>query len=55
MSMVPHQNLVANTLAHEQFPLVKATGFREYDACWVFEKDVNLYGIQAIGEFNQKI
>ena len=49
MSLVPRQDLVANTLAYEQLPLVKATGFREYDARWVFEKDVNLYGIQAIG------
>ncbi len=49
MSIVPRQDLVANTLAYEQLPLVKATGFREYDARWVFEKDVNLYGIQAIG------
>jgi phosphomannomutase / phosphoglucomutase len=45
----PRQDLVANTLEYEQHPLVKATGFREYDARWVFEKDINLYGIQAIG------
>jgi phosphomannomutase / phosphoglucomutase len=45
----PQQNLVANTLAYEQYPLVKATGFREYDARWLFEKEINLYGIQAIG------
>ena len=49
MTMLPRQDLVANTLDYEQLPLVKATGFREYDARWVFEKDVNLYGIQAIG------
>jgi phosphomannomutase / phosphoglucomutase len=47
--MKPRQDLIVNTLEYEQFPLVKATGFREYDARWVFEKDVNLYGIQAIG------
>jgi phosphomannomutase / phosphoglucomutase len=47
--MKPQQNLVANTLAYEQYPLVKATGFREYDARWVFEKEINLYGIQSIG------
>lgn len=47
--MKPRQNLVVNSLDYEQQPLVKATGFREYDARWVFEKDVNLYGIQAIG------
>ncbi len=49
MTVIPRQDLVANTLVYEQLPLVKATGFREYDARWVFEKDVNLYGIQAIG------
>ena len=49
MSIIPRQDLVSNTLAYEQLPLVKATGFREYDARWVFEKEVNLYGIQAIG------
>ena len=43
------QDLVKNTLAYEQWPFVKATGFREYDARWLFEEEVNLYGIQAIG------
>ena len=31
-------------------PLVKPTGFREYDARWVFEKEINLLGIQALGQ-----
>lgn len=47
--MKPYQDLNPNTLAFEQYPFIKATGFREYDARWVFEKDINLYGIQAIG------
>jgi phosphomannomutase / phosphoglucomutase len=47
--MKPRQDLVANTLAYEQFPYVKPTGFREYDARWLFEKEVNLSGIQQIG------
>lgn len=47
--MKPRQDLVVNSLDYEQYPLVKATGFREYDARWVFEKEINLYGIQAIG------
>jgi phosphomannomutase / phosphoglucomutase len=47
--MKPRQDLKVNTLAYEQYPLVKATGFREYDARWLFEEEVNLYGIQAIG------
>jgi phosphomannomutase / phosphoglucomutase len=49
LNIKPQQNLIANSLAYEQYPLVKATGFREYDARWLFEKEVNLYGIQAIG------
>ncbi len=28
---------------------VKATGFREYDARWILEKEINLLGIQALG------
>ena len=43
------QDLQKNTLDYEQLPLVKATGFREYDARWLYEDEVNLYGIQAIG------
>src|SRR5262249_15141778 len=30
-------------------PMVKATGFREYDARWLFEKEINLMGMQALG------
>ena len=30
-------------------PLVKATGFREYDARWILDKDINLAGIEALG------
>jgi phosphomannomutase/phosphoglucomutase len=29
--------------------MVKATGFREYDARWLFEKEINLMGVQALG------
>src|ERR1700732_1682892 len=29
--------------------MVKATGFREYDARWLFGKEINLMGIQALG------
>ncbi len=41
--------LQPNSLAFESEPFVKPTGFREYDARWIFEKEINLYGIQAIG------
>ncbi len=30
-------------------PMVKATGFREYDARWLFGKEINLMGVQALG------
>jgi phosphomannomutase / phosphoglucomutase len=45
----PRADLVENTLNFESLPLVKATGFREYDARWLFGKEINLMGIQAVG------
>jgi phosphomannomutase/phosphoglucomutase len=45
----PRADLVANTAAYENEPLVKATGFREYDARWLFGPDINLLGVQALG------
>ena len=29
--------------------MVKPTGFREYDARWIFEQEINLMGAQALG------
>jgi phosphomannomutase/phosphoglucomutase len=29
--------------------MVKAEGFREYDARWLFEQEINLMGVQALG------
>ena len=49
MLAIPRSDLVPNTADYERMPLVKATGFREYDARWLFEKEINLYGIQALG------
>ncbi|MEM1193960.1 MAG: phosphomannomutase/phosphoglucomutase [Pseudomonadota bacterium] len=49
MLPTPRADLSANTLDYEITPLVKPTGFREYDARWVFEKEINLLGIQALG------
>ncbi len=46
---VPRADLKANTLAYEGTPLVKATGFREYDARWIYGPEINLLGIQALG------
>src|SRR3984957_21070602 len=37
------------TVAYETMPLIKATGFREYDARWLFGPDLNLVGVQALG------
>ncbi len=45
----PRQDLVPNTFEFETTPLVKPTGFREYDARWILEKEINLLGIQALG------
>jgi phosphomannomutase/phosphoglucomutase len=45
----PRADLVPNTIAYETEPLVKATGFREYDARWLFGPDINLLGVQALG------
>ncbi|MHB2166643.1 phosphomannomutase/phosphoglucomutase [Alsobacter sp. R-9] len=45
----PVASLRPNTLAYETQPMVKPTGFREYDARWLFEKEINLMGVQALG------
>jgi phosphomannomutase / phosphoglucomutase len=45
----PKPSLSPNTYAYESEPLVKPTGFREYDARWLFEKEINLMGVQALG------
>ena len=49
MFPVPQTALKPNTFAYESQPMVKATGFREYDARWLFEKEINLMGIEALG------
>ena len=49
MPFLPRADLVPNTLAYETEPLVKATGFREYDARWLFGPEINLLGVQALG------
>src|SRR6201991_1138339 len=45
----PKPVLVPNTYAFESEPMVKPTGFREYDARWLFGKEINLMGVQALG------
>ncbi len=56
MTMKPRTSLTANTADFETYPLVKPTGFREYDARWWFghpgsdrAPEINLLGIQALG------
>ena len=45
----PKPALKPNTYAYESEPMVKATGFREYDARWLFGSEINLMGIEALG------
>jgi phosphomannomutase/phosphoglucomutase len=52
----PFPALEPNTAAFESLPLVKPTGFREYDARWWFghpgsdkAPELNLMGVQAVG------
>ncbi|MTW17683.1 phosphomannomutase/phosphoglucomutase [Rhodoplanes serenus] len=49
MFPTPVAALSPNTYAYESQPLVKPTGFREYDARWLFEREINLMGVQALG------
>jgi phosphomannomutase/phosphoglucomutase len=45
----PAPQLVPNTYAYESQPMVKPTGFREYDARWLLGKEINLMGVQWLG------
>jgi phosphomannomutase/phosphoglucomutase len=45
----PRADLKPNTLAFEREPLIKPTGFREYDARWLFPEEINLMGLNAVG------
>lgn len=49
MSLLPRTDLVPNSFAFETEAFVKTTGFREYDARWIFGQEINLLGIQALG------
>ncbi|MGE0565084.1 MAG: phosphomannomutase/phosphoglucomutase [Pseudolabrys sp.] len=49
MFPAPKPALTPNTYQFESTPLVKPTGFREYDARWLLEKEINLMGVQALG------
>ena len=45
----PATLLKPNSLAYETQPMVNPTGFREYDARWLFGSEINLLGVQALG------
>jgi phosphomannomutase / phosphoglucomutase len=45
----PKPQLKPNTYAYESEPMVKPTGFREYDARWLFGTEINLMGVEALG------
>ncbi len=47
--MKPRSDLKPNTFDFETTPLVTANGFREYDARWLFGKELNLLGVQMLG------
>jgi phosphomannomutase/phosphoglucomutase len=49
MLPTPRSDLSDNTLAYEVVPLIKATGFREYDARWLLGAEINLLGMEALG------
>ena len=45
----PRADLEPNTLEFETLPLVAPSGFREYDARWLYPDQINLLGVQALG------
>jgi len=49
MLPTPRADLKPNTEEFERLPLVKPTGFREYDARWLFPEEINLMGLNAVG------
>ena len=49
MLATPRSDLKANSAEYETIPLVKATGFREYDARWILDRDISRLGLQALG------
>jgi phosphomannomutase/phosphoglucomutase len=49
MFPIPRADLKANTAEFETLPLISPNGFREYDARWLYPKEINLIGVQALG------
>src|SRR3954464_12200469 len=46
---IPKSDLLPNSFAFENQSLITANGFREYDARWLYPKEINLIGMQALG------
>ena len=49
MPRIPRTDLKPNTYEYETEALVTPNGFREYDARWLFGKEINLLGVEALG------
>ncbi|MGI9523080.1 MAG: phosphomannomutase/phosphoglucomutase [Hyphomicrobiaceae bacterium] len=49
MLPTPRGDLRPNTADFERLPFIRSTGFREYDARWLYPDEINLMGLQAIG------
>jgi phosphomannomutase/phosphoglucomutase len=45
----PRSDIRPNTYEYETEALVTPNGFREYDARWLFGKEINLLGVEALG------
>jgi phosphomannomutase / phosphoglucomutase len=45
----PRADLKPNTAEFETLPQIAPNGFREYDARWLYPKEINLVGMQALG------
>lgn len=49
MSLLPKVGVKPNSYDYETNAVVAPTGFREYDARWLFGDDLNYLGVQALG------
>jgi len=49
MFPTPVAKLSPNTFEFETITMVKPTGFREYDARWLFGDEINIMGVQVLG------
>src|ERR1700748_2233203 len=47
--MSDRSRIQPNTYAYETEALITPNGFREYDGRWLFGKELNLLGVQALG------